>query len=57
MQPSPVTKHITDIVKGAIGAVIAGALVGLLQYFGLHVPLVVTPFVAIAGGFFGVKLG
>lgn len=57
MQPNPILKHFTDIVKGALGAALAAGIIAFLNYLGLHIPAVVTPLTALLGGVTAVKLG
>lgn len=55
MQTNAPVSEITLILRGILGAIIAGALIGVLHYFGIPVPTALTLPVMAAGGYGLVK--
>lgn len=56
-QTNPVLSHFLDIIKGAIGAAIAAAIIAFINYLGGHIPAVITPLAAFLSAVGAVKLG
>lgn len=56
MTPSPLITEAKLLLRGLISALLVGALIGLLHYFGVPVPNTLTLPVMALGGYGGIKL-
>lgn len=53
--PQPIKDEILLVVRGVAGAVLAGALMGFVNYVGAHTSDIMNFIVTIGGGYIGVK--
>lgn len=55
MTPSPLRNEIMLLARGLLSALLVGALIGLLHYFGVPVPNTLTLPVMAVGSYVGIK--